>query len=190
MSQTNRLSKLVKATSKFPKSLRSTLWSKAFGRVVPMVGTANIRYLEVDQHHVTVRLENQRNMQNHIKGIHAAAMALLAETATGFLTGLHVPDNRILLIKSLHVDYVKVVQGGLTATATLSKEQQDYIAAQDKGEMLIPVTVTDDSGIEPIKCEMVWAWLPKSVRHNENRYLKADNIQATEHILGSLNFEA
>ena len=161
MSQTNRLSKLVKATSKFPKSLRSTLWSKAFGRVVPMVGTANIRYLEVDQHHVTVRLENQRNMQNHIKGIHAAAMALLAETATGFLTGLHIPDNRILLIKSLHVDYVKVVQGGLTATATLSKEQQDYIAVQDKGEMLIPVTVTDDSGIEPIKCEMVWAWLPK-----------------------------
>ncbi|WP_154020186.1 hypothetical protein [Acinetobacter baumannii] len=48
MSQSNRLLKLVKATSKFPKGIRSTLWSKAFGRIVPMVGTANIRYLEVD----------------------------------------------------------------------------------------------------------------------------------------------
>ncbi|APV36476.1 DUF4442 domain-containing protein [Acinetobacter soli] len=161
MTQTNRLAKLVKATSKFPKGLRSTLWSKAFGRIVPMVGTANIRYLEVDQHHVKVRLENQRNMQNHIKGLHAAAMALLAETATGFLTGLHVPDDRILLIKSLHVDYLKVVQGGLTATAQLSLEQQRFIAEHDKAELSIPVTVVDDAGVEAIRCEMIWAWLPK-----------------------------
>ena len=161
MTQSNRLSKLVKATSKFPKGIRSTLWSKAFGRMVPMVGTANIRYLEVDQHHVVVRIENQRNMQNHIKGVHAAAMALLAETATGFLTGLHVPDNRILLIKTLHVDYLKVAQGGLTATASLSPEQQKLIAEQEKGELLIPVTVIDDAGNEPIQCQMLWAWLPK-----------------------------
>ncbi|WP_151840665.1 DUF4442 domain-containing protein [Acinetobacter soli] len=161
MAQTNRLAKLVKATSKFPKGLRSTLWSKAFGRIVPMVGTANIRYLEVDQHHVKVRLENQRNMQNHIKGLHAAAMALLAETATGFLTGLHVPDDRILLIKSLHVDYLKVVQGGLTATARLSHEQQRFIAEHDKAELSIPVTVVDDASVEAIQCEMIWAWLPK-----------------------------
>jgi acyl-coenzyme A thioesterase PaaI-like protein len=161
MTQSNRLSKLVKATSKFPKGIRSTIWSKAFGRIVPMVGTANIRYLEVDQDHVVVRIENQRNMQNHIKGVHAAAMALLAETATGFLTGLHVPDNRILLIKTLHVDYLKVAQGGLTATASLSPEQQKLIAEQEKGELLIPVTVIDDAGNEPIQCQMLWAWLPK-----------------------------
>ncbi len=161
MTQTNRLSKLVRATSKFPKGIRSILWSKAFGRVVPMVGTANIRYLEVDADHVKVRIENQRNVQNHIKGVHAAAMALLAETATGFLTGLHIPDERILLIKSLHVDYLKVAQGGLTATATLSADQQKFILANEKGEMLIPVTVIDDSGNEPIHCQMLWAWLPK-----------------------------
>ncbi|MCH7388666.1 DUF4442 domain-containing protein [Acinetobacter modestus] len=161
MAKDNRLYTLVKTTSKFPKSIRSTLWSKAFGRVVPMVGTANIRYLEVDKDHVTVRIENQRNMQNHIKGVHAAAMALLAETATGFLTGLHIPDDRILLIKSLHVDYLKVAQGGLTATATLSADQKKFIAEHDKGELLIPVTVIDDSGNEPIQCQMLWAWLPK-----------------------------
>jgi len=159
MTQSNRLSKLVNATSKFPQGIRTTLWSKAFGRIVPMVGTANIRYLEVDQQ--VVRIENQRNMQNHIKGVHAAAMALLAETATGFLTGLHVPDHRILLIKSLHVDYLKVAQGGLTATASLSSEQQTFIAEQEKGELLIPVTVIDDAGNEPIQCQMLWAWLPK-----------------------------
>ena len=75
MAKDNRLYTLVKTTSKFPKGIRSTLWSNAFGRVVTMVGTANIRYLEVDNDHVTVRIENQRTMQILFKGFHAAALA-------------------------------------------------------------------------------------------------------------------
>ena len=65
------------------------------------------------------------------------------------------------MIKSLHVDYLKVAQGGLTATASLSADQKKFIAEHDKGELLIPVTVIDDSGNEPIQCQMLWAWLPK-----------------------------
>ena len=161
MAKHNRLFKVVQATYKLPKALRSTIWSKAFGRIVPMVGTANIRYLDVSQTQVVVRIENQRNMQNHIKGVHAAAMALLAETATGFVTGLNVPDDRIVLIKSLHVDYLKLTTGGLTATATLTPEQQQFILDNEKGDLEIPVSVVDDSGISPIQCQMIWAWLPK-----------------------------
>ena len=161
MAKNNRLYKVVQATSKLPKALRTTFWSKTFGRIVPMVGTANIRYLEVSKEKVVVRIENHRNMQNHIKGVHAAAMALLAETATGFVTGLNVPDDRILLIKTLQVDYLKVASGGLTATATLSAEQQQFILDNDKASLEIPITVVDDSGQSPIQCKMVWAWLPK-----------------------------
>lgn len=161
MAKNNRLYKVVQATSKLPKALRTTIWSKTFGRIVPMVGTANIRYLEVSKEKVVVRIENHRNMQNHIKGVHAAAMALLAETATGFVTGLNVPDDRILLIKTLQVDYLKVASGGLTATATLSAEQQQFILDNQKGELDIPIHVVDDAGQAPIQCKMVWAWLPK-----------------------------
>jgi hypothetical protein len=25
----------------------------------------------------------------------------------------------------------------------------------------VPVSITDESGAEPIQCEMVWAWVPK-----------------------------
>ena len=167
MAKNNRLYKVVQATSKLPKALRTTIWSKTFGRIVPMVGTANIRYLEVSKEKVVVRIENHRNMQNHIKGVHAAAMALLAETATGFVTGLNVPDDRILLIKTLQVDYLKVASGGLTATATLSAEQQQFILDNDKASLEIPISVVDDSGQSPIECKMVWAWLPKKKKqHN------------------------
>ncbi|NNH39025.1 DUF4442 domain-containing protein [Acinetobacter terrae] len=162
MTPTNRLSKLVKATSKLPKGIRSTLWSKAFGRVVPMVGSANIRYLEVSHAKVVVKIENHRAMQNHIGQVHACAMALIAETATGFVTGMNVPDSCIVLIKSFKVDFKRPTQGAMTATATLTDDQQKLMQSTEKGEMLVAVKVTDESGEEPIQCEMLWAWISKS----------------------------
>ncbi|TCB43702.1 DUF4442 domain-containing protein [Acinetobacter terrestris] len=162
MTPTNRLSKLVKATSKLPKGIRSTLWSKAFGRVVPMVGSANIRYLEVSHAKVVVKIENHRAMQNHIGQVHACAMALIAETATGFVTGMNVPDSCIVLIKSFKVDFKRPSQGAMIATATLTDDQQKLMQSTEKGETLVAVKVTDESGEEPIQCEMLWAWVSKS----------------------------
>ena len=162
MTPTNRLSKLVKATAKLPKGIRSTLWSKAFGRVVPMVGSANIRYLEMSHAKVVVKIENHRAMQNHIGQVHACAMALIAETATGFVTGMNVPDSCIVLIKSLKIDFKRPTQGAMTATATLTDEQQKLMQSTEKGETLVSVRVTDESGEEPIQCEMLWAWVSKS----------------------------
>ena len=162
MTPTNRLSKLVKATSKLPKGIRSTLWSKAFGRVVPMVGSANIRYLEVSHAKVVEKIENHRAMQNHIGQVHACAMALIAETATGFVTGMNVPDSCIVLIKSLKIDFKRPTQGALTATATLTDDQQKLMQSTEKGETLVAVKVIDESGEEPIQCEMLWAWISKS----------------------------
>lgn len=157
----NRLFKLVKSSYILPTGMQRTFWTKLFGRIVPMVGTAKIRYMEVSREKVVVKIDNHKDMQNHIKGVHAAATALLAETATGFVTGLNVPDDRILLIKSLHVDYVKVAKGALTATATLSDEQREMIVNSEKGELSIPIAVVDESGEQPVQCEMIWAWRPK-----------------------------
>ena len=162
MTSSNRLSKLVKATSKLPKGIRSTLWSKVFGRVVPMVGSANIRYLEVSNTKVVVKIENHRAMQNHIGQVHACAMALIAETATGFVTGMNVPDSCIMLIKSLKIDFKRPTKGAMTATATLTDDQQKLMQSTEKGETLVSVRVTDESGEEPIQCEMLWAWVSKS----------------------------
>ena len=162
MTATNRLSKLVKATAKLPKGIRSTLWSKAFGRIVPMVGSANIRYLEVSHAKVVVKIENHRAMQNHIGQVHACAMALIAETATGFVTGMNVPDSCIVLIKSLKVDFKRPSKGAMTAIATLTDEQQKLMQSSEKGETLVSVIVTDETNQEPIQCEMLWAWVAKS----------------------------
>jgi acyl-coenzyme A thioesterase PaaI-like protein len=108
-----------------------------------------------------VSIRNRRPVQNHIKGVHAAAMALLAETASGFLVGMNLSDDKLPLIKTLKVDYLKRTKGDMRAVATLSEEQKQQIYHQPKGEVSVSVIVTDESGEEPIRCEMLWAWVPK-----------------------------
>ena len=162
MTRPNRLHKLVNATSKLPKGLQSRLLSQAFGRVVPMVGTAKIRYQQVSPACVEVSIANHKAMQNHIGQLHACAMALLAETATGFVTAMNVPDSAIVLIKTLNINFKRPSKGAMTAIATLTAEQQQLMRTTDKGETLVQVSVTDESAEEPIQCEMLWAWVAKS----------------------------
>lgn len=157
----NQLLKIVKSSSLLPKKVQTKVLSATFGRVVPFVGTASIVYESVSASKVVVSIANKRPVQNHIKGVHAVAMVLIAETATGFVTALNVPDSRMVLIKNINVDYKTIAKGNMKAVATLTDEQREQIANNEKGELSIPITVTDETGNEPVEIEMVWAWLPK-----------------------------
>jgi acyl-coenzyme A thioesterase PaaI-like protein len=159
--RSNQLTRQLSKFSGLPDAMRPGVVSFLLGKIVPMVGTAKLHFDEVSSQRVVVTIRNRRKVQNHIKGVHAAAMALLAETATGFCVGMNLPDDKLPLIKSLHVDYLKRAQGDMKAVAQLSPEQIEQILTLDKGEVTVPVTITDASGQEPIRCQMVWAWVPK-----------------------------
>ncbi|WP_201575887.1 DUF4442 domain-containing protein [Psychrobacter sp. H8-1] len=162
----NQFSKLLAVTKYLPAGARSSILSKAFGKVVPYVGTTGIYYETVDPNQVVVSLNNNKAVQNHIGSIHAVAVTLLAETATGFILGLNLPSDRVLLIKSYSVNFYRPLRKGqVAAIATLSDEQRLDILNQPKGEMVIPCVINDresDSERDPITVEMTWAWVPKS----------------------------
>jgi acyl-coenzyme A thioesterase PaaI-like protein len=157
----NQFSRVVGKFGSLPSPVRARLQTLVLANIVPFLGTARLRFEEVTQERVVVTIKNRRRVQNHIKGVHAAAMALLAETATGFAVGMNLPDDKIPLIKTLKVDYVKRSQGNMKAIAQLRPEQIEAVRTQPKGEVTVPVTISDESGGEPIKCEMIWAWVPK-----------------------------
>ncbi len=161
MSKSNRIMKIVNATARLPEGIRATLLSAAFGKVVPMVGTAGVRYDVVSPEQVVCTIKNRRNMQNHIGSLHAVAMALLAETATGFVVGVNLPDDKMPLIKSLKMDYKKLAKGDMKAVATLTDAQRQQIINEPKGEVLVSVVITDASGNSPVEAEMLWAWVSK-----------------------------
>ena len=107
------------------------------------------------------QLKNKKKVRNHIGTLHAAASALVAETATGMALGMHIPDNKIPVLKTMHVNYLKRSKGGLTAEASLSDEQIEALHNEDKGSFVINCQVVDESGNNPIACQMEWAWTPK-----------------------------
>ena len=158
MPKRNRLSRAVGAINLLPRRLRSRSLTLLLGSQVRFAGTARVRIHELGQERAILSLKNRRPVQNHIKGIHAAAMALLAESASGFLVGMNVPDDKLPLIKTMKIDYLKRAQGDLTAG------QIEQIRQQDKGEVRVAVLVSDENGNQPIACEMVWAWVGKKPR--------------------------
>lgn len=158
----SRLARRIRQLDRLPAFVRPWLRDRVLGRAVPLVGTAGIHFARVDGKAVILRIANRRHVQNHIGGVHAAAMALLAETSSGFCLGWHLPDDRLPLIKSLQVDFLRRTQGALTASSRLDPAQVAQIKATSKGELLVPVLVTDESGEAPIACRMLWAWVPRT----------------------------
>lgn len=157
----NSMSRIADKVGKLPAGMRSTVLSMMFGKIVPFLSTAGLRFEEVGHQRLTVSIRNRKKVQNHIRGVHAAAMALLAETSTGFVVGMNMPDDKLMLLKSMKVNYVRRSQGDMRAVASLNAEQIQLMHDMEKGEVLVPVLVTDESGESPIECEMLWAWIPK-----------------------------
>ena len=147
MAKINRLTKAVNIFQKFPESIRTFALSKAMGNVVKYAGTSGLRYEKLTPTECIIVIPNRKKVRNHIGSVHAAAMGLLAETATGFMT--------------MHLEYLKQASGDMKAVATYSDEQVEYIKNNEKGDINVPVVITDGKGIETVKATMIWAWAPK-----------------------------
>lgn len=161
MSKKNNLSRLVDTVNKLPQGMRVWLLSTIIGRIVRFAGTAGTRVEKLTPNECVIVMRNKKKVQNHIGSVHAAAMALMAESATGFITGLSVPDSRILVVRNLELEYKRRASGDMKAVASFSDEQVAFIKNTEKGDIEVPIKITDSTGEETAIARMVWAWTPK-----------------------------
>ncbi|MEO7160377.1 MAG: DUF4442 domain-containing protein [Polaromonas sp.] len=160
----NRLERQLDRLQDVPAFARTWYQGVVLRRAVPFTGTAGLDFLQMDRERVEIGLKNEKKVQNHIGGIHASAMNLLAETATGMVVGMNVRDDCIPLARELKMVFRKRATGSMRAVATLTAAQQALMQASDKGEVSVAVTVTDEAGVEPVECEFTWAWIPSGPR--------------------------
>lgn len=156
----NRLERQLARLDEVPAFARPWFRSVVLGRAVPFTGTAKLRYEEMSPGRVQIFVANVHKVRNHIGGVHAMASTLAAETATGMVMGMNVRDDCIPVVKDMRIQFKKRGQGAMRAVATLSAEQRELISSTTKGEVSVAVTVTDESGNQPIECEFIWAWIP------------------------------
>uniref|UniRef100_A0A6U4P834 DUF4442 domain-containing protein n=1 Tax=Hemiselmis andersenii TaxID=464988 RepID=A0A6U4P834_HEMAN len=163
MSKVNRFAKTIgMIKSKVPGSFHSSALSLAFNTQVKYAGLSGIKIEKLTETESKVTLKNRMRVQNHIGGVHACGMALLAESATGMVFAMNVRDDCIPLMKSMKIDFKRIAKGDLKATASLSKDMLEDIHSKEKGEVTVPVVVTDSDEKEPISASMTWAWVKKS----------------------------
>ena len=160
----NRLARALSRLDKVPDFLRPWVRNRVLRRAVPLTGTTCLQYVQLTPQRVEMAVANTRRVQNHMGGVHAAAMTLLAETATGMVVGMNVRDDCVPVVKQLKVMFKKRTQGAMRAVATLSDAQRSLMQTQSKGEITVAVQVNDESGAEPIECEFIWAWIPSGPR--------------------------
>ncbi|MDB4975024.1 MAG: hypothetical protein JWN48_3365 [Myxococcaceae bacterium] len=141
-----------------PRWMKQRLFTLGAGLAVPFVRTAALAIEGLSPGEVTLSIPNRRKVQNHMKSVHACAMYMLAETTTGVLVNLNIPDGTRYSTTHGEVRYNKLSKGALRATARLSDEQRSAMREQPKGKLVIPVTVTDELGNEPAVFQIEWAW--------------------------------
>ncbi len=156
---TNRISRQLGQLDRFPAS--GWLKSMALRRTVPFLGTAGISFVSAEPGRVSLRLADARRVHNHIRGVHAAAAALLAEATSGLAMFYHLPDDRLSLLVRMEIDYLTRMNGGLVAVTTVDDATRVRLLAEERGEATLQVEVTDDAGSSPLRAAMTWAWRPK-----------------------------
>mgnify|MGYP001078008878 CR=1 FL=1 len=161
MSFSNAMRRTLGKLDAVPGMLQGPLRNFAIRRTIPFVGTAGLSIQSISADEVRIRLKNTRRVQNHIGSVHAAAAALLAETATGLVVGMNVQDQCIPLMKKMTIQYTRRSEGDLLGVATLPDDAIAQLHSTDKGAVVVPVEVTDTTGQATLICEMDWAWIPK-----------------------------
>lgn len=161
MPDRNRLARLVHKFDAYPAGLRRFFITWAFGGTVHFVRTAGVKFEELSEERAVLTLDNRRRVQNHIGTVHAAAVALIGETATGAVFGMNVPDDKLPILREMRLNYTKKSQGALRAEAWLSPEQRASFARDEKGDIAVPVKITDETGEATVEAQYVWAWRTK-----------------------------
>jgi uncharacterized protein (TIGR00369 family) len=156
----NRFNQLLTRIEKMPlpRSAKQWLVTRSAGLMIPYLSTSAIEFEAVSREHATLGLRNRRRVQNHMKGVHASAMFLLAEAATGTVLLANLPEGALFSTTRIEIDYTRRARGDLRATASLDQAQRAQLQREEKGKLRVPVVLSDADGNEPARFVIEWSW--------------------------------
>jgi acyl-coenzyme A thioesterase PaaI-like protein len=84
-----------------------TILNIAFNRMIPFNRPHGFRIIEVGDYHLRTKLPYKTKNLNHLRGLHACALATLTEITGGFILVTRLdPKKYRIILKKLEVDYL------------------------------------------------------------------------------------
>ena len=121
------------------------LLTKGLNTMVPFNGPHKFKVQDIGSHHLEIHLPYRKKNLNHLKGIHACAMATLAEVSSGFLLiSVLDPKKYRLILQRLEMDYHYQAKTGVKARfevepSFLEKEVAEPL--EEEGKIMLPATI-------------------------------------------------
>jgi len=135
------------------------LFSLLLGRMVPYSGSIGARIEEFEPGHAVVTLQDRRSVRNHLRSVHAIAIANLGELSTGLaLLGAMGAEVRGILV-GIDVRYTKKARGLLTAEVRC--EIPDVHEAMDHA---VDAEIHDEAGDVVATIRAHWRLSPRPAR--------------------------
>ena len=111
------------------KAKHSAFWlwilNVALPRMVPFNGPHGFQVMEFSDHRLKAKLPYRRSNFNHIRGLHACALATISEFATGFLLLSKLDGKKYrLIMQRIEMDYH--YQGKMDAFAEFATSDAWY----------------------------------------------------------------
>ena len=123
-----------------------------FERFVPFNLPHKFRITEVGDSHVKTLLPYRRKNLNHVKGLHACALATLTEMTSGFMLAIKLDPKKFrLILRKLEIDYL--YQGKMDAVCEFRLSQEwlkanihDPLTRADSVDIIAEVKIFDIKG--------------------------------------------
>jgi len=131
--------------SKMPGGRR--LFSVMVGRAAPYTGSIGARVEELRDGYARVTLRDRPQVRNHIRCVHAIALANLAELTGNVAIAYSLPDDARFIVAGMSMDYLKKARGTITGICEAPIPESD-----ERREYEVHVSMCDESGEEVAHC--------------------------------------